>query len=41
MIADGGSGEVLPRFSAFIWGPVPVDEEPDATADELVAVAAS
>ena len=27
VIADGGLGDHVPRFSAFVWGPVP-DEEP-------------
>lgn len=27
VIADGGTGDHISRFSAFVWGPVP-DEEP-------------
>jgi hypothetical protein len=26
VIADGGPGDRAPRFSAFVWGPVPDDE---------------
>jgi hypothetical protein len=26
VIADGGSGDHIARFSAFVWGPVPDDE---------------
>jgi hypothetical protein len=26
VIADGGNGDALPRFSAFVWGPGP-DED--------------
>ncbi|MEN9508557.1 MAG: hypothetical protein RLZZ621_1120 [Gemmatimonadota bacterium] len=25
VIADGGLGDHVPRFSAFVWGPVPDD----------------
>jgi hypothetical protein len=25
VIADGGRGDSTPRFSAFVWGPVPED----------------
>lgn len=28
VIADGGRGDRAPRFSAFVWGPVP-DDEPE------------
>lgn len=31
VIADGGPGDRAPRFSAFVWGPVP-DEEVDREA---------
>jgi hypothetical protein len=31
VIADGGPGDRAPRFSAFVWGPVP-DEELDGEA---------
>jgi hypothetical protein len=31
VIADGGPGDRAPRFSAFVWGPVP-DEELDSEA---------
>ncbi len=27
VIADGGRPELAPRFSAFVWGPVPDDAE--------------
>ncbi len=25
VIADGGRGDALPKFSAFVWGPAPDD----------------
>ena len=28
VIADGGPGDRPSRFAAFVWGPVPDDEEP-------------
>ena len=31
VIADGGAGDRAPRFSAFVWGPVP-DEELEGEA---------
>ena len=34
VIADGGPGDRAPRFSAFVWGPVP-DEELDSEAVAL------
>jgi hypothetical protein len=36
VIADGGPGDRAPRFSAFVWGPVP-DEELDGEAAALPA----
>ena len=38
VIADGGSGDRAPRFSAFVWGPVP-DEELEGEAPFPPAVA--
>ena len=38
VIADGGRGDRAPRFSAFVWGPVP-DEEMDDEAPVLPVVA--
>jgi hypothetical protein len=29
VIADGGPGDRAPRFSAFVWGPVPDEEMED------------
>ena len=38
VIADGGRGDSLPRFSAFVWGPVPEENEPVREEEpELVA----
>lgn len=39
VIADGGTGDSLPKFSAFVWGPVPDDLEALPLDAELVAVA--
>lgn len=33
VIADGGRGDALPRFSAFVWGPVP--DEADVVREEV------
>ncbi len=27
VIADGGRGDALPKFSAFVWGPAPDDSD--------------
>ena len=37
VIADGGSGDHIARFSAFVWGPVP-DDEPVLPAASVRAV---
>ncbi len=39
VIADGGRGDASPKFSAFVWGPVP-DEVSALREDvrELIAV---
>lgn len=40
VIADGGTGDSLPKFSAFVWGPVPDDLLDVLPSEaELVAVA--
>jgi hypothetical protein len=39
VIADGGTGDSLPKFSAFVWGPVPDDLEVLTADTKLVAVA--
>ncbi len=42
VIADGGTGDRAPRFSAFVWGPVPDDFENLTTSDkasDLIAAA--
>jgi hypothetical protein len=39
VIADGGPGDSLPKFSAFVWGPVPDDLELMPSEAELAAVA--
>ena len=39
VIADGGRAPMAPRFSAFVWGPVPDDEQALVRdPQELVAV---
>lgn len=38
VIADGGRSDTSTRFSAFVWGPVPV--ELDERVDTLVLAAA-
>ncbi len=40
VVADGGPGDVAPRFAAFVWGPVPDDLEAEAQDKELVGSAA-
>jgi hypothetical protein len=40
VIADGGPADAAPRFSAFVWGPVPDDLEQEAQ-DKQLAVAAA
>ena len=37
VIADGGRGDSAPRFSAFVWGPVPEEIEVREAVRELVA----
>ncbi|MCA2984052.1 hypothetical protein [Gemmatimonas sp.] len=39
VIADGGRAPMAPRFSAFVWGPVP-DDEPELVRDSQELVAA-
>ncbi len=38
VIADGGRGDALPKFSAFVWGPVPEDAELRLDDPSLLAV---
>ena len=38
VIADGGRSDASPRFSAFVWGPVPSDLDERV---ETLAVAAT
>ena len=40
VIADGGPGDAAPRFSAFVWGPVPEDLEAEARGKQFVVAAA-
>ena len=35
VIADGAPMHATPRFSAFVWGPVPDDAEPRGDAKRL------
>jgi hypothetical protein len=38
VIADGSRGDAVPRFAAFVWGPVPDDLlDAPTTSPELVA----
>ena len=37
VIADGGLGDHVPRFSAFVWGPVPDDAQDDTQGDAITA----
>ncbi len=39
VIADGGPNVGLPRFSAFVWGPVPDDVDAPIVSRGLVAAA--
>ena len=39
VIADGGSHVGLPRFAAFVWGPVPDDVEAPIVSRGLVTAA--
>lgn len=41
VIADGGPGDRAPRFSAFVWGPVPDDALDEATDEEAPFASAS
>lgn len=38
VIADGGSPETETRFLAYVWGPVPDDEEMPVDESEELAV---
>jgi hypothetical protein len=40
VIADGGPVDAAPRFSAFVWGPVPEELDELATAKQFVVAAA-
>jgi hypothetical protein len=40
VIADGGYGDSLPRFSAFVWGPVPEDLDVVEPPKQLATAAA-
>ena len=40
VIADGGQSDAAPRFSAFVWGPVPEDLNEPALTKQLVVTAA-
>ncbi|WP_337169339.1 hypothetical protein [Gemmatimonas aurantiaca] len=40
VIADGGRGDALPRFSAFVWGPVPEDSDLIDEPEPLAVAAA-
>lgn len=37
VIADGGRSEFAPKFSAFVWGPVPEDSDMRPEVRELLA----
>ncbi len=37
VIADGGRGDATPKFSAFVWGPVPDELDIRDLVPELVA----
>ncbi len=37
VIADGSRRDAVPRFAAFVWGPVPDDEETPRPHRELMA----
>ena len=37
VIADGGRGDATPKFSAFVWGPVPDELDMREAVAELVA----
>ena len=37
VISDGGRSDAAPRFSAFVWGPVPDDVETLDEVRELLA----
>ncbi len=39
VIADGGSPEVPSRFLAYVWGPVPDEDEAPIETPELVGAA--
>ena len=37
VIADGSRGDAVPRFAAFVWGPVPDEVEAPVVTRVLVA----
>ena len=39
VISNGTRHEDVPRFAAYVWGPVPASELAEEPAAELVAVA--
>jgi len=39
VISNGTRHQDMPRFAAYVWGPVPESELAEETASELVAVA--
>ncbi len=39
VIADGSRGDAVPRFAAFVWGPVPDDVDVPVPARELLVSA--
>ena len=38
VIADGSRGDAVPQFAAFVWGPVPEDDETSPMTPTMVAV---
>ena len=36
VIADGGLGDRPSRFAAFVWGPVPDDDDNDGPTPDIV-----
>ncbi len=37
VIADGSRGDAVPRFTAFVWGPVPEETDEPVVSRELVS----
>ena len=37
VIADGSRGDAVPRLAAFVWGPVPDEDETPLASRVLVA----